>query len=485
MVLRLMFRAFLKDSALYTLPAIVSRGLAIITIPIYTRALSTSDYGAFDLLMVFANLLNLTIALEVSQAVARFYAAEHDSLKRIGYASSAFWFTLLCYSIFAVLGFTFSEQLASLVMGVDGLEKCFQIGVLYIWFNGLFLLLQNQFRWELRSKHFAIVSLIVALTTAAIAIYLTLYKDLGLEGFMLGMLSGVIFGVIYSLWFLRHTFKAVFKLHLLLEMLRFSAPLVPSGIAVFLTTYIDRLMISRYLTLDDVGIYGIAFRLAAVIGVVMMGFQMALTPLIYSHYHKAETPIQLAKIFRVFTAFSLLVVMTLIVLADDILVLMTTPDYYGAASLMIFMVPAFLLSQMYVFAPGMAITKKTYIILLLNVMAALISIVMNSILIPWLGLQGAAIANMLSYLALFSGCMYISQKLYFVPHSWFGILISTAFIFSCAIVIPTLVSGGLFKLLVLSVALLLGIIVFIATGLIRISELSQLRAIVIRKHQKI
>lgn len=485
MVLLQMFRAFLKDSALYTLPAIVSRGLAIITIPIYTRALSTSDYGAFDLLMVFANLLNLTIALEVSQAVARFYAAENDSVKRIGYASSAFWFTLLCYSIFAVLGFTFSEQLASLVMGVDGLEKCFQIGVLYIWFNGLFLLLQNQFRWELRSKHFAIVSLIVALTTAATAIYLTLYKDLGLEGFMLGMLSGVILGVIYSLWFLRHTFKAVFKLHLLLEMLRFSAPLVPSGIAVFLTTYIDRLMISRYLTLDDVGIYGIAFRLAAVIGVVMMGFQMALTPLIYSHYHKAETPMQLARIFRLFIAFSLLVVMALIVLARDILVLMTTPDYYDASSLMLFMVPAFLLSQMYIFAPGMAIAKKTYLILVLNIAAAFTSIVLNFAMIPWLELKGAAIANMLSYLFLFSGYMYISQKFYFVPHRWFGIIMSTAFVLTVSAVLPIVTTGGLSKLIVLSAAVMLSIIVFIATGLIRISELSQLRAIVIRKHQKI
>lgn len=478
-----MFKAFLKDSALYTLPAIVSRGLAIITIPIYTRALSTADYGAFDLLMVFANLINLTIALEVSQGVARFYAAEQDTAKRIGYASSAFWFTLLCYSLFALSALIFSEPISALVMGAEGLQRCFQIGVLYIWFNGLFLLLQNQFRWELRSKDFAIVSLIVALTTAGIAIYLTLYKHLGLEGFMLGMLSGVVCGVMYSLWHLRNTFRAVFNIRLLAEMLKFSAPLVPSGIAVFLTTYIDRLMINHYLTLADVGIYGIAFRLAAVIGVVILGFQMALTPLIYTHYEKADTPAQLARIFRIFTAFSLLMVMALVVLAQDILILMTTPEYYAAASLMIFMVPAFLLSQMYVFAPGMTIAKKTYFILLLNVVAALISVTLNVLLIPLLGLKGAATANLLSYLILFSGYMYISQKLYFVPHRWPGIIASAGFVFMLCVILPAVVTGLVWKLIFLSAAMLLSAVVFIACGLIQISELSQLRSMLIRKRE--
>lgn len=478
-----MFKAFLKDSALYTLPAIVSRGLAIITIPIYTRALSTADYGAFDLLMVFANLINLTIALEVSQGVARFYAAEQDTARRIDYASAAFWFTLLCYSIFALSALIFSEPLSALVMGAEGLQRCFQIGVLYIWFNGLFLLLQNQFRWELRSKDFAIVSLIVALTTAGIAIYLTLYKHLGLEGFMLGMLSGVVCGVMYSLWHLRNTFRAVFNIRLLAEMLKFSAPLVPSGIAVFLTTYIDRLMINHYLTLADVGIYGIAFRLAAVIGVVILGFQMALTPLIYTHYEKADTPAQLAKIFRIFTAFSLLMVMALVVLAQDILILMTTPEYYAAASLMIFMVPAFLLSQMYVFAPGMTIAKKTYFILLLNVVTALISLTLNVLLIPLLGLKGAATANLLSYLILFFGYMYISQKLYFVPHRWPGIIASAGFVFMLCVILPAVVIGLVWKLIFLSAAVLLSVVVFIACGLIQISELSQLRSMLIRKRE--
>lgn len=478
-----MFKAFLKDSALYTLPAIVSRGLAIITIPIYTRALSTADYGAFDLLMVFANLINLTIALEVSQGVARFYAAEQDTARRIGYASSAFWFSLLCYSTFALSALIFSEPLSALVMGAEGLQRCFQIGVLYIWFNGLFLLLQNQFRWELRSKDFAIVSLIVALTTAGIAIYLTLYKPLGLEGFMLGMLSGVVCGFMYSLWHLRNTFKAVFNIRLLAEMLKFSAPLVPSGIAVFLTTYIDRLMINHYLTLADVGIYGIAFRLAAVIGVIILGFQMALTPLIYTHYQKADTPAQLARIFRIFTAFSLLMVMALVVLAQDILILMTTPEYYAAASLMIFMVPAFLLSQMYVFAPGITIAKKTYFILLLNLVAALISVTLNVLLIPLLGLKGAATANLLSYLILFFGYMYISQKLYFVPHRWPGIIASAGFVFMLCVILPAVVTGLVWKLIFLSAAVLLSAVVFIACGLIQISELSQLRSMLNRKRE--
>ena len=165
-----MIQAFFRDSVLYSIPILISRGLFIFLIPLYTRVLSPTDFGALDMLMAFGAIVNLTVAMEVSQGVARYYADEREVDRKIIYASTAFWFTLLCYSLFLSLSLHFSEVLSRLVLGVEGLESVFRIGMFFLWLNGLFYLIQNQFRWELRSRDFAMVSLLVTVTTAALAV---------------------------------------------------------------------------------------------------------------------------------------------------------------------------------------------------------------------------------------------------------------------------------------------------------------------------
>lgn len=144
-ILLFMLKRFLSDSLIYSIPTVISRGLSVILAPLYTRVLSPSDYGSLELLTVFASIVNLTIALEVSQGVARFYASEPDPDRKVVYASSAFWFTVVCYSIFSALMLFLSPKLASLVMGRNGMVHEFQAGIAYIWINGILYLVQNQF----------------------------------------------------------------------------------------------------------------------------------------------------------------------------------------------------------------------------------------------------------------------------------------------------------------------------------------------------
>ena len=68
-----MLRKLFNDSVIYTIPIFVSKSIGVLIIPIYTRILSVSEYGNLDLLLVIANLVNLVVAFEISQGVARFY----------------------------------------------------------------------------------------------------------------------------------------------------------------------------------------------------------------------------------------------------------------------------------------------------------------------------------------------------------------------------------------------------------------------------
>ncbi len=413
-----MIGRFVKDGLIYTLAGILTRGLAILLLPLYTRILSPADYGALDLILAFGTLVHLTVACEIAQGLAMCYSDKPDAARKTGYASTSFWFTFGMYSLFLIVAWLVSPWLAELVTGKDHLIAVFRIALIAIWANGLFNLLQNQFRWDLRSVAYARASVLVAAVATIITILLTCVWHDGLAGILMGMVMGALAGIIYAIPRLKPFLGFHFNVTRLREMLRLSLPLVPSGVAVFIAYYIDRLMIRHFLSLDDVGIYGVAFRLASISGLVMVGFQSALTPLILAQHRDPQTPGHIATIFRIFLSLALLLFLGLSLFAKEILWIMTVPAYYSAAPIVAFLAPAILLSNMYIFAPGTTIAKKTYFILAINVAGAVLNVGLNLFMIPLFGIIGACLATLINYACVFTAYMIFSQRLYYVPHRW-------------------------------------------------------------------
>lgn len=164
------------------------------------------------------------------------------------------------------------------------------------------------------------------------------------------------------------------------------------------------------------------------ITVLMQGFHGSLTPLIISNYQKVETPYKIAQLFRYFVFGALIAFLSISLFAREIIILLTTPEYYSAYVL----VPMLLLDKIfyaiYIFAPGLNIAKKTKIVAYITVSAASINIVMSFIGIKLFGLLGAAFGTMFSSIFMFSSQMYLSQKYYYVPHNFIKISICFFFI---------------------------------------------------------
>lgn len=471
----LMLKLFIKDSAIYAIPSIISRGMSLFLVPLYTRVLSPSDYGSLDLLMVFAGIINLTIALEVSQGAARFYTEEKNHERKILYASSAFWFTILVYLIFVIISFFFSNSLSYLILGKKNLSNVFEVGVVYICINGIFYLIQNQFRWELKSKEYAIVSIVTSIVTAVVSIWLAYFLKYGLAGLLLGMLSGSLVATILGILWLRNSFQFRFELTYLKNMLTFSSPLVLSGIAVWLSQYIDRIMIKHYLSIEQVGLFGVGYRIASVVGLVMIGFQGALTPLIYNNYTKDDTPEQIAKIFRLFTAASLTFFLMLTLFSIDILKIFTTLNYYNAKSVVIFLVPSLLFANMYIFAPGIGISKKSHYFIWINIIGATINFLLNIFLIPLFGIMGASIATLIGYMSVFMMHMSISQKFYYVPHKWKPIIYCSIISFAMSMMLNYFEFSNFIRWSLNVLSLIIFLFSILLFDLIYISEIQKLK----------
>lgn len=473
-----MIKDFVKSGIIYSIPTIVSRALSIVLVPLYTRVLSPADYGVLDLLSAFGNLALLTVALEISQAVARFVASEHDPSERSRVATTGLWFTVLMYSLFVSGAQILAPLLSGLLLGEDGFTHIFRLSVLQIALNGVTLIAHDQLRWQLRPGQHVVGSVLTLVFGSGGSVFFTLVLDLGVIGMILGLISGSVVTLVYSLYQLRDTFTLHPSVSRLRKMLSFSIPLVPSGMAVFISRFVDRLIIRHFLELEDVGLYGIAFRLAGTVSLLTTGFRMAMSPLVYARHDQPETPGYLAVLFRYFLAFFVVVFAFLSLFSSDILRIMTTEQYWPAAKLVPILVPAILLSSMYIFAPGPFVTNHTKRVMFINIAGAVFSASINWILVPRFGYSGAAVGTLLGYGLIFTSYMFVNQSLYPVPHDWRRIIPSLTII--VGVVVVGMQPWFPFGDRIVTRALLVGLVLVltVALRLVTPEEVNRLRELV-------
>jgi O-antigen/teichoic acid export membrane protein len=458
----------LRDGAVYALAAMVSRGVSFLLVPIYTRVLAPAQYGALELILTAGLLVTLVVALEVGQGMAREWAEQTDAAQRRALASTALTFTLLAHAAFLALALAASAPLTQALLGSPAFTAEVRAGLVFIAINAVFLQLQNQFRWDLRVRSYAAVSVLYGVLTLALGA--ALGHAYGLQGVLWGQALAAALSCAGGLVLLRGQVGLRLDARHLRRMLRFSLPLVPSGVAIFASFYVNRLILSAFASLPEVGVLGVGQRVAGVGTLLIVGLQGALTPLVYRHHHEPGVPAQLARIFEGFVAAALLTCMVLSVFARELIGWLAAPGFGGAASLLPWLAPAALLSQMYIFAPGIAIARKTSWQLMLTSLSAVLAVGLSLLLIPSWGASGAAVASFAAA-ALFLACwVAASQRVYPLPLQWskLGLTVAAYIGLVCAaLAIDQL--GWPFEAALAMRSLLVGALLamLVATGLLR------------------
>lgn len=466
-----MLKTILRDAIVYGASTVLTRAVALVIVPIYTRLLSPPEYGAIDILSIFGNLITLTVALEVGQAIARFLPDTDSESERAKLVSTATIFAVVAYSAFTVVALPLSDQLRALLVGEHASSLAVVMAILSIWAIGVFQLVQNVLRFLLRPVPFAVASLLFSLGGLAVGVVLVVGFKAGVAGVFAGQTVGGVLGSLAAVWFAKRLYRPVFSLDALWRMLSFSVPLVPASLGVFVTLYIDRIALAQIKSLDAVGVFGIGYRVASVVSLLLIGFQIAITPIIYMRYKDPTTPGELARGLRMFVAFALLVCMALSIWAPEMVRIITTPEYWGADAVVPLLAPAILLANMYVFMPGLAIAKQTRTIGIITISGAVLNTTLNFALIPLLGVSGAALATLISASVVFLMYVRASQRTYPVPHRWAPFAVAMA---GYAVLVA--VGVWLEPMTVVATVAKLTLIValfalVVATGLVRPSEL--------------
>ena len=413
-----MVRRFLRDSAVYALPAALSRAISFLLFPLFAHHFSPTDYGVLDIVLLIGSLAAVTVALEISQGLGRYVAAERDPDVRREYASTALLFTIAAYTAFVLVVEGAAAPITDVVLGPDVSPGLMRVAGAWMWVTGVLYLMQNQLRWELRPTPYAISSGLMAAVTALSSALFVLGLDMSVMGALLGQLLGAAAALVFVLGVSHGSFDLRFDREKWHQMVHFSLPLVPSGLGVFLNAYADRLVIQHTRSLADVGVYGVGFRWAMIVSLALVGFQGAAMPLFLARYQEPSTPADIARIFRIFAALGLGSFVALSVLAPPALRILAAAPYQRASHVVALLVLSSLFAGMYMFAPGLAIAKEMGTMAKVTVVAGIANLVLAIALVPPFGIVGAGVATAATSLWWFGSLMRASQHHYPVPHRW-------------------------------------------------------------------
>jgi len=465
----------LKDSSIYAISGAISRGVAIILIPLYTRYLHPIEYGVLDLLMIAATLANYLVSLEISQGLARVYSEAKSDVEKNSCVSSAAWFVVLSYCLFALVGLSFSSSIAQLLLDSIEWTSAVQTMIIAVVANGIFFLLQDLLRWQLRPKLHALSSISYSFVSAGVGSVAVVIADMGVVGLLVGQIAGAFIGLCVTCingaathWGWR------FDKSRWIEMFSYSAPMIISSVASYSALYIDRIFIKEMISVEEVGIYGVGARIASIVALLMAGFQSGFIPLVFQNHASRETPVEMARAFRYFLVGAFVIMLFLTGFSKELLWLFTTPQYFEAWYTIPILATAMLLANMYIFVPGVFIARRTGLVAIINVSVAILNVGCLFLLVPHLGIAGAAVATLISALISFLIYTFINLHFYPIPFAWPQIIKGTGVALLCSFGLMLLQFTGVAWDLIYKTPLFLIAVVLAAYCLLETSELAQI-----------
>lgn len=423
-------KRLVTTGAAYQFGDILAKGLALLTLPLYTRHVDTKAYGAAETLLTAVILASILLRAGVGEAFIRFYFDDEDTARRERIARTATATVAGTTTLAALLAVVLAGPLSRLVVGFRD-PLLLDCAVLGLWAFTNLEMVYAQLRVDERKRAYVYASGANVAMTVAFTVLLVVFASQGARGLLLGNFGASAVVVLGLWWVLRRRVSLRIRLADLRAMLRFGLPTVPADASVYALQVADRFYLFRVFSQSAAGQYAIAIKLATVVFVAVRGFQYAWPPLAYS----IDSDEEAARLYSVVTTYYALatgvVVCAVELLGRWIVRLLAAHQYFGAYRALPWLALGWALYGLYLVFVAIAgrarVTSR-------NFPAAAAGLAVNValliLLVPGsgagLGIAGAGIALCGAYLAML-GVMYVlTRSLFSVGFEWLRLAQLTA-----------------------------------------------------------
>ena len=418
------YKSLIKNSFLFAIGSIGSKAISFFMLPLYTRMLTTSDYGQLDVLQTTISLLIPLITFQAIEAVFRYSVDMRENKS----ASSV----LMNGILLCLFGMLISLLLFPVFARIEPFSTYLLFFYLILFFSMMNGVLKQFVRGLGKIKIFVVSDLAYTASFVTFNIIFLVYLKMGLKGYFLSMVLAhlittfilLVFGSVFKYLNFKSFDKSFMK-----TMLIYSIPLIPNGLMWWVMNVSDRYILTYFLGFDATGIYSVSYKFPSLITLMNSIFFMAWQLSAMQEYGKEGYDNFYKNIFGVLSSFLLLITAVVLLILKPLMSVFVADAFYESWKY----VPLLLVGTVFqafssFFGTNYTASKKTKGAFTTSVYGAIVNIGINLLLIPIWGIQAAAFSTMLAYLTMWLLRLFDTKKFVKIKIDWKSLIFSIVLI---------------------------------------------------------
>jgi O-antigen/teichoic acid export membrane protein len=369
------------------------KALSFISIPIFTRLFTRTEYGILAVFSSYVEILVVIITLNAAQSVSRYYFEENKDFDSFLGSTLLLLGSILLFSV--PIFIFFSEKLGKM-MGLPGELTIYMLVVVVL---GLAVNIYNQIlvarRESKRYTKFEVSRTYIGFAISVLLVYFL--KDKRYMGRIWGLIITELgFGTYFLVQILRMTqFK--YKFAHIKYILFYSVPLLPSNLSGIILGHFDRMMINKAVSSSAAGIYSLGYKIALLLNIVIFLTKRAYLPDFFKFMNRKEYRKLFSMEKKVFGLIAISA-LTLILFSKEIIVLLADEKFHEAIKVVpIIVIGYFFYAIGSMYSKYVIYTKKTIYFSIIALSGGFLNIILNSIYIPKYGYVAGAYTTLVSF----------------------------------------------------------------------------------------
>lgn len=383
----------LKASIWFLICSFLQKGISIITTPIFTRLLTTAEYGQYNVFNSWLSIVSIFVSLSLaagvySQGLVKF---EEDrdvfSSSMQGLSTTLIFLWMVIYLAFRdywnkILSLSTVQILSMLMM---------------IWTSAVFSFWATEQRVQYKYKALLIISLVVSLAKPILGVVFVVLADDKVTARILGLLFVEI--IIYIWLFLAQMLKGkkFFSKKYWKYAFCFNLPLIPHYLSQAVLIGADRIMIEKFIGVNEAGIYGLAYSISQIMTIFNTALLGTMSPWILRKIRDRKI-VEISVVSYVSMICIAVANLILIAFAPEAVAIFAPKEYHDA----IWVIPPVAISVFFMylydlFSKFAFYYEKTTFIMFASIIGAILNIILNLVAINIFGYIAAGYTTLICY----------------------------------------------------------------------------------------
>ncbi|MFT8323228.1 MAG: polysaccharide biosynthesis C-terminal domain-containing protein [Bacillus sp. (in: firmicutes)] len=385
-----------KNTIIFAIGNFSSKFLGILILPLYTAYLNASEYGYYDLVITTASLILPLVSFQIYDGLYRNLLEEDKLEERKKNISSTFLITvrnLVVFDVFYIIANTFYLNIQS--------------GNLIIAYINVFILFTVYIQIARGLRENMVFSIAGILNTFLIVLFTVFFitkLDLKVSGLLIAMILSYGLCIVYlevKLKVFRYIDFSMLDKNVSKSLIMYSLPLIPNTISWWIMNVSDRFLLTHFVGLDANGLYAIANKFPSILLAINSVFYLSWQETSITEYNSKDRNEFYSKMFNNLLVFQFSLLLVLIAFTKPMMTLLVDREFFNAWKYVPFLyIGAIFYAFSSFYGTGFLSAKKTKGAFYSSIFGSLANIVMNIMLIPFIGIQGASISTMLSFIIM-------------------------------------------------------------------------------------